>query len=180
MGRVKDLSKGWDSNFLTELLSDPRKLGEKTRRRRGEGVSNVDFFFFFSMKRKAKFRWNVDRDFSRGWSLIEALNIKAERVESADRFAEEIALNLRRLPPRFSYSNSIFVEDLIYVYIYILRFIDSIELDPFKSRSNFFSFINFVSAKKKVALSDSKIAQKLCTRFEQEGVIFRKKFLNLT
>lgn len=77
--------------------------------------------------------------------MIEALNIKAERVESADRFAEEIALNLRRLPPRFSYSNSTFVEDLIYIY-FVSSIHSSCRLDPFKSRSNFFSFINFVSA----------------------------------
>lgn len=42
------------------------------------------------------------------------------------------------------------------------------------------SFPRWEKGKKKVALFNSKIAQKLCTRFEQEGVIFRKKFLNLT
>lgn len=120
---------GWDSNFH---VSYPRKLGEKTR---GGRVSNVDFFFF---------RWKPMKRFSRGWSsLIEALDIKAERVETADRFAEEIALNLRRLP-RFSYSNSI--EDLIHTHTHIY-FVSSIHsncrlltnlaywmFDPFKSR----------------------------------------------
>lgn len=100
------------------------------------------FFFFFSMKRKAKFRWNVDRDFSRGWSLIEALNIKAERRKCGPICRGNRVESPSASSPFFIFQFYLYRRS----YIYILRFIDSFELDPFKSRSNFFSFINFVSA----------------------------------
>lgn len=111
-------------------------IPENLERKHEEDAFLMLIFFFF--------RWKPMKRFSRGWSsLIEALDIKAERVETADRFAEEIALNLRRVP-RFSYSNSI--EDLIHTHTHIY-FVSSIHsncrlltnlaywmFDPFKSR----------------------------------------------
>lgn len=180
MGRVKDLSKGWDSNFLTELLSDPRKLGEKTRGRRGKGVSNVDFFFFFdetqsqiSMKRGPRFL--------EGMKLESKLSILKRNVSKVrtDLQRKSRWISVGFLPvfhiPILSLSKIL--------YIYFVSSIHSSSIRLNLDRIFFHlstSFPRWEKGKKKVALSDSKIAQKLCTRFEQEGVIFRKKFLNLT
>lgn len=73
---------------------------------------------------------------------------------------------------------------ILYIYTSFHRFIRVVGSIRLNLDRIFFhlstSFPRWEKGKKKVALSDSKIAQKLCTKFEQEGVIFRKKFLNLT
>lgn len=105
-----------------ELSPNPRKLGEKTRGR----VSNVDFFLF-SMKRKA----------NKAWSRLSILK----------RNVSKLPTDLQR-KSRFSYSNSVSVEDLIYIY-----FVSSIHSNcrlltnlPLWIRLNLDKFINFVSA----------------------------------
>lgn len=180
MGRVKDLSKGWDSNFLTELLSDPRKLGEKTRGRRGEGVSNVDFFFFF--------RWNAKPNFDETWTEISRGDEAWSKLSILKRNVSKVRTDLQRKSRWISvgflpvfHIPILSLSKILYIY-----FVSSIHSSSIRLNLDriFFhlstSFPRWEKGKKKVALFNSKIAQKLCTKFEQEGVIFRKKFLNLT
>lgn len=107
-----------------ELSPNPRKLGEKTRGR----VSNVDFFLF-SMKRKANEAWS--------------------RLSILKRNVSKLRTDLQR-KSRFSYSNPVSVEDLIYVYIYFISSIHSncrlLTNLPLWIRLNLDKFINFVSA----------------------------------
>lgn len=183
MGRVKDLSKGWDSNFLTELLSDPRKLGEKTRKGRGKRVSNVDFFFFFDETQS-------QISMKRGPRFLEGMKLES-KLSILKRNVSKVRTDLQRksrwifvgfLPvfhiPILSLSK------ILYIYTSFHRFIRVVGSIRLNLDRIFFhlstSFPRWEKGKKKVALFNSKIAQKLCTRFEQEGVIFRKKFLNLT
>lgn len=144
MGRVKDLSKGWDSNFLTELLSDPRKLGEKIRGRRGKGVSNVDFFFFF--------RWNAKPNFDETWTEISRGDEAWSKLSILKRNVSKVRTDLQRKSRWISvgflpvfHIPILSLSKILYIY-FVSSIHSSCRLDPFKSRSNFFSFINFVSA----------------------------------
>lgn len=183
MGRVKDLSKGWDSNFLTELLSDPRKLGEKIRGRRGKGVSNVDFFFFF--------RWNAKPNFDETWTEISRGDEAWSKLSILKRNVSKVRTDLQRKSRWISvgflpvfHIPILSLSKILYIYTSFHRFIRVVGSIRLNLDRIFFhlstSFPRWEKGKKKVALFNSKIAQKLCTRFEQEGVIFRKKFLNLT
>lgn len=125
MGRVKDLSKGWDSNFLTELLSDPRKLGEKTRGRRGEGVSNVDFFFFF--------RWNAKPNFDETWTEISRGDEAWSKLSILKRNVSKVRTDLQRKSRWISvgflpvfHIPILSLSKILYTYIYIY-FVSSIQ-----------------------------------------------------